>query len=66
MQDCGEDVMTEMKPEIDCASDVCNYSSFSAPGGLKLEHRNEMFDIITPCVNDNKKQSNISDNKNKE
>ena len=59
VQDRGGDVMTEMKPEIDCTSDD-----------------RKTFDIkTTPCVDDNKKQSNISnatsdfastDNKNKE
>ena len=73
VQDRGGDVMTEMKPEIDCTSDDHDYSSFSAPRGL--EHHNKMFDIKTPCVDDNKKQGNNSnatndfastDNKNKE
>ena len=49
------DIMTEMKPQIDRASDDPDYGSFSLPRGL--EHPNEMFDIKT---DDNKKQSNIS------
>ena len=52
------DIITEMKPQIDHASDDGDYSSFSFP--RRFECPNEMFGIKTSYTDDNKKQSNVS------